>query len=338
MKVAILGCTSVLGHQILQQMAEFMDGRADDIELIAVGGKGEVGQTVSAGEKRVLKITVLEEFLAAKKACDVVVNALDLAVSTKWSKDLIGLSNYFIDLSYHHALDEGFKSFEAGQDFDEAQNLYAIPNVTSYVLSHLLKHLKAKNCAPKRANATVMMAAGENGKAAMEELYDQARKTFVHQNLKIQEYQKQIAFNLLPSHGKWLSDQQNYDEWVIRSEMQKLGHRDVPLSLVTVQAPVFMGTSMSLHLDFDEETRSEDIQSYLQDHDSFIIMDRQDKDNFATPIDAASGREILVSRIREDWSSETAIHLWLVADNLAIRSALATQIVRKITGCLLASE
>lgn len=335
-KIAIIGATGVLGHQLLSNLAHDIEGSSKNFEVTAVASKKSIGREVSFGEDQVLKIKSIEAFIADHKddseAYDFIFNTMPKTAAEKWSKDLITLSKHYIDLSYASNLLAETKLTSIlrkdKQGTDSKDKIFAIPSAASIAVAQLFDVLKENDFAPNRAIATCHYAASENGKAAMDELYDQAKKTFVHQNLKIQHYDKQIAFNMLPVHGLLQSDGQLQSEWLMRGELQKLGHKDVPLSSRVINVPVFIGTTISLYVEFDrEEILSDDVKKKMSLENNLILVDRQDRDNAFTSIDCAGQDQILVSRVSEDWSSENAINFWLGVDNLNLRTMLAIKLM-----------
>ena len=55
------------------------------------------------------------------------------------------------------------------------------------------------------------------------------------------------------------------------------------------------------------------------------------QEEFPTPLEASGRDETFVGRIREDWSVENGLHLWVVADNILKGAALnAVQIAETI--------
>lgn len=337
-KIAIIGATGVLGHQMVNLIDSEFPKEKYDIELIAVASKKSIGREVSFGERSVLKIIPLESFISenqgkASEVFDFVINTTPKTVAQKWHDDLVQMTRHYIDLSYHSnllaesVLLSGFK--KKREDIDSKATIFAVPHCVSLAFERICTVLENNEVKPTRAVMNAMLAASENGKSAMDELYDQAKKTFVHQSLKVQHYNKQIAFNLLPIHGEMMSDGQIFSEWLVRGEAQKMGYKSVPLSLRVIQAPVFIGSSMSLHLEFEDEVIADDLKKHMTLENGLILMDRHDSENAATPIDCAGEPNFVVSRIAEDWSSENAIHFWLCGDNLSIRTKLVSDFIRQ---------
>lgn len=331
MKIAIVGASGVLGRQVLNKVIQRLEEQKQPIDVVAVASKKSVGRQISAGENYVLDLIALEAFLADGKNYDVVISALPRVVHEKWRKSLEEKAVKIIDLSTATSLDQDVSLIcDAGRS-DLSASHFAVVQASSYGMIKLAQRWnESLEPSVTRIVATAMMAASENGKAAMDELYEQSKKAFVHQALPIKNYDKQIAFNLLPRHGLLLSDRQNHQEWQIRSECLKSMGKDVSIGLTTVQVPVFIGTSLSLTIEFDDEVMAQDALESLQGADDFIVMDNKQFETYATPLEVASAPQILVSRIREDWSHDTALNVWMCVDNLEIRSTLAADLIEKL--------
>mgnify|MGYP000020507619 CR=1 FL=1 len=328
MKIAIVGASGVLGRQVVNKIVQRLEDNKQQIDLTVVASKKSVGRQISAGDNHVLNLLALEAFLGDSDHYDILISALPRVVHEKWRSSLEGKAQKIIDLSGATSLEQDVVSLYDCVDIDLSQTSFSIVQSVSYGLIKLSNKLKSVLDVPvQRIVATAMMAASENGKASMDELYEQAKKAFVHQSLPIKQYDKQIAFNLLPRHGVLLSDRQNHQEWHIRSEFLKAMGKDVALGLTTVQVPVFIGTALSLTIEFDDEVLSQDVLAQLQEDSDFIVMDNRQFETYATPLDVASAPQILISRIREDWSHDTALNLWMCVDNLEIRSNLTADLI-----------
>ena len=95
--------------------------------------------------------------------------------------------------------------------------------------------------------ATVMEPASEDGRLAMDELHQQTVNLLSFQTLPREQYDAQVAFNLLPSLGEAAKVKLAVTEKRIREQYAELsGGVLPPLALQMVQAPVFHGYVVSM--------------------------------------------------------------------------------------------
>ena len=201
MKIAIVGASGVLGRQVVNKIVQRLEDNKQQIDLTVVASKKSVGRQISAGDNHVLNLLALKAFLGDSDHYDILISALPRVVHEKWRSSLEGKAQKIIDLSGATSLEQDVVSLYDCVDIDLSQTSFSIVQSVSYGLIKLSNKLKSVLDVPvQRIVATAMMAASENGKASMDELYEQAKKAFVHQSLPIKQYDKQIASNLLPSH------------------------------------------------------------------------------------------------------------------------------------------
>ena len=326
--IAVLGVGPVQGRHVIKALEERMSGamKKGEITLKAIDIKERNVREISCCDK-LIKVTPLEEYLSNGDIIDVTINTLSKERTEKWADILREKTGHFIDLS-PYALKVAYAEWMSLSHLVAAKKYLGIPHITTLALLEITRSLAPLKTINK-VTANALWSASELGKPEMDELFEQSKMSYIHQEVPAKEYRKKIAFNIVPLHGVVLSDGQTQDEWNMRTEFQKF-HAQLPLNLSISYAPVFMGTSINIHVDFDDEVMANDAREHLAKNPSIIVMDDERYESFATPIDAAGAENILVSRVREDWSGETGLNLFACADNLTIRSQLVMNIVKKI--------
>lgn len=318
MDIAVIGATGILGKQFLTYLEE--TGKTN-LNIIPVASRKSVGKEISFGDK-VLKVVVLEDFIASHDEVDAIICATNAKVTEKWFNDYTKKTEQVIDMSSY--LSKKSDDFLAGQDV----NLFNVEDAITIMIEAVLMPLQVLE-AVDSVYITALESASTHGKTAMDELYDQTKLSFIHQESKIKHYRKRLSFNLVPVHGEVFSDGQTTKEDIVRTELKKIFGREIPFSLHTVQVPTFVGTALTLTIKFKGEVTANEARKCLRAANTVIIMDDESIDAFATPIEASGDDRIIVSRIREDWSSDTSIQMWVCADNLRIR---CVQVASKLFG------
>ena len=70
----------------------------------------------------------------------------------------------------------------------------------------------------------------------------------------------------------------------------------------------------------------EDIRKLLHESPGIVIQDNPDTNSYPMPIYAEGKNDVFIGRIREDFSQEHTINLWVVSDNL--RKGAATNTIQ----------
>ena len=171
--------------------------------------------------------------------------------------------------------------------------------------------------------ATVIEPASEHGREAMDELHQQTVNLLSFQNLPRDQYDAQIAFNLLPALGAASKvklgavEERIARHWKLLSAQRAAGALP-PLDVELVQAPVFHGYVASVMLELDEERTAAQVEAALEGDSIDIVSDDSDPPSNLS----AAGQEDIMVRVRgagrERGEAAKRFWLWLAADNLKL--------------------
>ena len=116
------------------------------------------------------------------------------------------------------------------------------------------------------------------------------------------------------------------------NETKKILHNDsLAITATTVRVPVINSHSESINVEFEKEYNLGDVKKLLSEFPGITVID--DISNLKYPIatDCTGKNEVFVGRIRRDYSLNSGINLWVVADNIRKGAATnAIQIVEKL--------
>ncbi len=136
---------------------------------------------------------------------------------------------------------------------------------------------------------------------------------FSYSELEAEVFQKEIAFNIIPSIGKINTGTgQSEEEEKIPFELNKIFNSDIGVSASCVRVPTFIGHCISVNIEMMEGESIDVIKDALSMDDRIIYSD----EDIFTPQDITESDKTYISRVRADNSIPNAINLWLVADNL----------------------
>jgi aspartate-semialdehyde dehydrogenase len=110
-------------------------------------------------------------------------------------------------------------------------------------------------------------------------------------------------------------------------ESRKILHEpNLPITATCVRVPVLNCHSESINIEFEDEFNIQDIIQTLSNFPGITVID--DTKNNRYPInELANGiDDVLVGRIRRDYSVKSGLNLWVVADN--VRKGAASNAVQ----------
>ncbi len=188
----------------------------------------------------------------------------------------------------------------------------------------------AKKHEIRRACGTVMVPASAMGKRGIEELHEQVVKMLNFQEGPTNVFPTQLAFNLMLPSG---TDRKigKLDDAVAK-EAAAIAGIGTEVSAMMVQAPVFHGYALSLWIQLKDPIEEGRLIKALGESGEIDTASSK-KPATASPVSVSSSERIHVGSVRRDPSSKGAYWLWVVADALAVDTAVhAVRIAERILG------
>ncbi|CAG9931930.1 aspartate-semialdehyde dehydrogenase [Candidatus Nitrotoga arctica] len=175
----------------------------------------------------------------------------------------------------------------------------------------------------ERINVATYQAVSGTGKEAIEELAEQTRALFNHQEVKTEVYSKRIAFNVLPHIDVFMDNGYTKEEMKMVWETRKIMEDEtIMVNATAVRVPVFYGHSEAVHIETHKKITADEACALLEKAPGVQVMDRREPGGYPTAIEAAGQDATLVGRIREDISHPRGLNLWVVSDNVRKGAAL----------------
>jgi aspartate-semialdehyde dehydrogenase len=174
-----------------------------------------------------------------------------------------------------------------------------------------------------RINVATYQAVSGTGKEAIDELADQTRALFNHQDIKVEVYPKRIAFNVLPQIDVFLENGYTKEEMKMVWETHKIMEDDsIQVNPTAARVPVFYGHSEAVHIETRKKITAADARALLEKAPGVVVLDKREPGGYPTAIEAAGNDATYVGRIREDISHPMGLDLWVVSDNVRKGAAL----------------
>jgi aspartate-semialdehyde dehydrogenase len=211
------------------------------------------------------------------------------------------------------------------------QGIIANPNCVAIPLVMALKPLHDR-WSVKRVVLSTYQAVSGAGQKAVEELLAQTRAQLEGQKFDSAAFPHPIAFNLLPHIDVFDRSGYSKEETKIMAETRKImGISNLAITVTAVRAPVVVGHSQSINVEFFEPVDVEEARELLRRASGIKVVDDPAKAEYPMPVTVAGTDDCCVGRLRVDESVENGLNFWLVADNLRKGAALnAVQIAESL--------
>jgi len=319
-KVAVVGATGNVGHEMLNILAE---RRFPADEVIAVASRKSQGTEVSFGDKT-LKCKALEH--TDFSDVDICLMSAGGAVSKEWSPKIGAQGAVVIDNSSAWRYDSDVPLIVPEVNADaivgfRSKNIIANPNCSTAQLVVALKPLHDKAKIIRVVVATYQSVSGA-GKDAMDELDRQTKAIYSLQDVEAKKFPKRIAFNLIPQIDVFMEDGYTKEEWKMMVETKKILDPKIKLTATCVRVPVFVSHSEVVNIEFTDPITVEEAREILRNAPGCIVIDKHEPGGYVTPYEATGEDATYISRIREDATVENGLSMWVVSDNLRKGAAL----------------
>lgn len=195
------------------------------------------------------------------------------------------------------------------------------PHPGAIVLAHVLHPLRSFR--PQTAVATLLQPVSTYSREALDEIFEQARGLLTFEsNPRREIFPVQMAFNVIPD--------QSPAPYLAAHAKHVLGEDAPELSVQVLQAGIFHGYGLSLHLELDDDPEPEEVREALGEHPAIeLAVDPE----LLGMVDAAGRNEVIVGPVTRDPRRSGTYWIWAVMDNLTRGGAVnAVQILESVSG------
>ena len=324
-KVAVVGATGNVGRELLNIMSE-RNFPAD--EVVALASSRSLGREMSYGEDKILKCQDLANY--DFKGTDIVLSSPGATVSAEYSPKAAAAGAVVIDNTSHFRTDPDVPLVipevnpDAIADYTK-KGIIANPNCSTIQMLVALKPLHDM-ATITRINVSTYQSVSGGGKEAMDELFSQTRGIFVNDPIEKTKtlFTKQIAFNVIPHIDTFMDDGSTKEEWKMMVETKKILDPKIKVNATCVRVPVFVGHAEAINIEFANPIDEKDAREALQKAPGVVVVDHRVDEGYVTPVECTGEDAVYVSRIRQDSTTDNALNIWVVADNLRKGAALNT--------------
>ena len=318
MRIAVVGATGMVGQIILKVLAE----RSFPVtELIPVASSRSVGKTVTFGG-RDWTIKSLEDAVAA--APDLALFSAGGNTSLEWAPKFAAVGTRVVDNSSAWRMDPTKKLVVPEINADvltQEDMIIANPNCSTIQLVVALNPLH-KAYGAKRVLVSTYQSVTGTGKAAVDQLEGERVGDDVNM-----VYPYKIDRNCIPHCDIFLDNDYTKEEMKMTQETVKIiGDEGIKLAATAVRVPVQGGHSESVNVEFERPFDIADVKKLLSETDGVTLQDQPEFNTYPMPLMAEGKDDVFVGRLRRDFTTDNALNLWIVSDNL--RKGAATNTVQ----------
>lgn len=146
-------------------------------------------------------------------------------------------------------------------------------------------------------------------------------------NVQNKAYPHPIANNCIPHIDIFMENGYTKEEMKMVNETRKiLGDDSIRITATAVRVPVYYAHSESINVEFNNDFELADIFEMYKTAEGVVLVDDVSKNQYPLATMAENTNEVYVGRIRRDFSLESGLNMWVVADN--IRKGAATNTVQ----------
>ncbi|ADR52270.1 aspartate-semialdehyde dehydrogenase [Candidatus Liberibacter solanacearum CLso-ZC1] len=319
-KIAVVGATGNVGREMLNIIYE----RGFPIsKIVALASKRSVGIKLPFGNKTI-EVEDVNSYDFSKT--DICLMSAGHAFSTKMSPKIAEKGCVVIDNSSAWRYDSDVPLIvpEVNPEtisLASRKNIIANPNCSTIQLVVVLKPLHDIAMIKRVVVSTYQSVSGA-GKKGIDELLIQTKSFSENKKIENHVFTKDIAFNIIPHIDIFMDDGSTKEEWKVVAETQKILDPNIKISCTAARVPVFIGHSESVNIEFENNITVEKARTVLSKSSGCVVIDKPEKNEYATPIECVNQNPVFVSRIRKDMTVKSGLNLWIVANNLRKGAAL----------------
>ncbi len=319
--VALVG-TGAVGQMMLKLLEE-RNFPVNNFKPLATSRSA--GKTVTfGGEEHVIEETTPESFANI----DIAFFAGG-AASKMYAKAAVDAGAVVIDNSSNYRMDPQVPLIVPEvnpRDIHWHKGIIANPNCSTTQMVVALKPLYDA-AGIKRVVVSSYQAVSGAGQAAVDELLQQSKQILADEEIECQVFPWQIAFNCIPHIDVFLENNYSKEEMKLIDETRKIfNDEQMQITATTVRIPVINGHSESINVETERKLSAEEARELLSKTPGIVVVDDLGANAYPLATQADGRDEVFVGRIREDYSIDKGLNMWVVADNL--RKGAATNTIQ----------
>ena len=317
MNLAIIGATGLVGEEMLKVLDQ---RKIQFTNLTLVSSKKSVGKSLNFQEKSYQLISIED---ALEKELDVAIFSAGKEVSLRWAPIFSKKGVTVIDNSSAWRMDTTKKLIVPeinGDELNQNDKIIANPNCSTIQMLVAIAPIHKKYGITRVIISTYQSITG-TGRIALNQLNNEYNN--IHGEMA---YKYQIHQNAIPHCDDFEDNGYTKEEMKLINETHKILDPNISVTATAVRVPVMGGHSESINLTLEKSFDLIEVKELIAQSKGIVLEDDPENFKYPMPINARGKDEVFVGRIREDFSCENSLNLWVVSDNL--RKGAATNAIQ----------
>ena len=320
MVIAIVGASGAVGQELLAVLAQ-RQFPVSELRLF--------GSERSAGKKyefcgREYEVQLLQHG-DAFRGVDIAFTSAGASVSRMYAEDITRYGAVMIDNSSAFRMDEDVPlvvpEVNAADALIRPRNIIANPNCTTIQMVVALQAIERLSHI-RRVHVATYQAASGAGAQAMKELENQYRQVMNGEEVTVEKFAYQLAYNLIPHIDSFTENGYTKEEMKMYNETRKIMHSDVRVSATCVRVPSLRAHSESVWIETERPVSVAEAREAFAAAPGCVLMDEPEKKIYPMPLFLSGKDEVFIGRIRKDLTDENGLSFWCVSDQIRKGAAL----------------
>jgi len=320
MTVAVVGASGAVGQELLRVLEQ---RKFPVSELRLFGSERSAGRKYTfCGKEYEVQLLQHDD---AFKGVDIAFASAGASVSRAYAEDITRYGAILIDNSSAFRMDEDVPlvvpEVNAADALVRPRNIIANPNCTTIQMVVALQAIE-KLSHIRRVHVSTYQAASGAGAQAMEELKNQYRQVLNGEEVKVEKFAYQLAYNLIPHIDVFTDNGYTKEEMKMYNETRKIMHSDVKVSATCVRVPSLRAHSESIWVETERAISIDEAKQAFANAQGCVLMDEPEKKIYPMPLFLSGKDEVFIGRVRKDLTDENGLSFWCVSDQIRKGAAL----------------
>ena len=320
MVIAIVGASGAVGQELLAVLEQ---RQFPVSELKLFGSERPAGTTYPLCGKQ--DPVQLLQHNDAFKGVDIAFVSAGAGVSRAYAEDITRFGTIMIDNSSAFRMEEDVPlvvpEVNPADALNRPRNIIANPNCTTIQMVVALQAIENLTHI-RRVHVATYQAASGAGAQAMKELENQYRQVLNGEEVTVNKFAYQLAYNLIPHIDVFTDNGYTKEEMKMFNETRKIMHSDVKVSATCVRVPSLRAHSESIWIETEHPVSVEQAREAFSKAQGCVLMDDPENKVYPMPLFLSGKDEVFIGRIRKDLTDECGLSFWCVSDQIRKGAAL----------------
>lgn len=320
MVIAIVGASGAVGQELLAVLEQ---RQFPVSELRLFGSERSAGSKyLFSGKEHIVQLLRHDD---AFKGVDIAFVSAGASVSREYAQTITKYGTIMIDNSSAFRMDEDVPlvvpEVNAEDALNRPRNIIANPNCTTIQMVVALQAIERLSHI-RRVHVATYQAASGAGAQAMKELETQYRQVLNGEQVTVNKFAYQLAYNLIPHIDVFTGNGYTKEEMKMYNETRKIMHSDVKVSATCVRVPSLRAHSESIWVETERPVSVDDAKNAFSQAKGCVLMDNPENKIYPMPLFLSGKDEVFIGRIRKDLTDDCGLSFWCVSDQIRKGAAL----------------